>query len=76
MPSRLVIGESPAKPRTIAGFLGSGYVVESSLGHVRDLPEDAADIPEKLKGEDWARLGVDVHNDFKPLYVEVRSRAC
>jgi DNA topoisomerase I len=74
MPGKLVIVESPAKARTIAGFLGSGFVVESSLGHVRDLPEDAADIPEKFRGEDWARLGVDVHHGFKPLYVEVRSR--
>jgi len=74
MPAKLVIVESPAKARTIAGFLGSGFVVESSLGHVRDLPEDAADIPEEVKGEDWARLGVDVHHGFKPLYVVVKSR--
>ncbi|MFH1329509.1 MAG: type I DNA topoisomerase [Actinomycetota bacterium] len=74
MPAKLVIVESPAKARTIAGFLGTGFVVESSLGHVRDLPEDAADIPEKLRGEDWARLGVDVQHGFKPLYVEVKSR--
>jgi len=74
MPAKLVIVESPAKARTIAGFLGPGFVVESSLGHVRDLPEDAADIPEKMKGEEWARLGVDVHHGFKPLYVEVKGR--
>jgi len=67
--SRLVIVESPAKARTIAGYLGDGYVVESSVGHVRDLPQKAADVPAAFKGEPWARLGVDVDNDFKPLYV-------
>jgi DNA topoisomerase-1 len=67
--TRLVIVESPAKAKTIAGYLGSGYVVESSIGHIRDLPERAADIPPKLKGEPWARLGVNVDHDFEPLYV-------
>jgi DNA topoisomerase-1 len=67
--TRLVIVESPAKAKTIAGYLGSGYVVESSIGHIRDLPERAADIPAKLKGESWARLGVNVDHDFEPLYV-------
>jgi DNA topoisomerase I len=66
---RLVIVESPAKARTIAGYLGPGFVVESSIGHVRDLPERAADIPAKYKKEPWARLGVDTENDFEPLYV-------
>jgi DNA topoisomerase-1 len=66
---KLVIVESPAKARTIAGYLGEGFVVESSIGHVRDLPRAAADIPESLKGEDWARLGVDTENGFKPLYI-------
>ena len=69
VPTRLVIVESPAKARTIAGYLGDDYVVESSIGHVRDLPQRAADVPEAFKGEAWARLGVDVDNDFKPLYV-------
>ncbi len=69
MPPALVIVESPAKARTIAGFLGRGYVVESSIGHVRDLPANAADVPAAYKGEAWARLGVDVDNGFKPLYV-------
>ncbi|HET9692060.1 MAG TPA: type I DNA topoisomerase, partial [Acidimicrobiales bacterium] len=69
MPKPLVIVESPAKARTIAGFLGGDYVVESSIGHIRDLPRNAADVPPALKGEPWARLGVDVDNDFKPLYV-------
>ncbi|MEV0406617.1 type I DNA topoisomerase [Actinoallomurus sp. NPDC050550] len=67
--NRLVIVESPAKAKTIAGYLGRGYVVESSIGHIRDLPEKAADIPAKYKGESWARLGVNVDHDFEPLYV-------
>ncbi len=67
--SPLVIVESPAKAKTIAGYLGPGYVVESSIGHIRDLPRNAADIPAKYKGESWARLGVDVDNGFEPLYV-------
>ncbi len=66
---RLVIVESPAKARKIASFLGSDYVVESSRGHIRDLPRGAADVPAKYKGQSWARLGVDVENEFEPLYV-------
>ncbi|NYH80514.1 DNA topoisomerase-1 [Actinopolyspora biskrensis] len=66
---RLVIVESPAKARKIASFLGSGYQVESSRGHIRDLPRGAADIPAAYKGHSWARLGVDVENDFEPLYL-------
>jgi DNA topoisomerase-1 len=66
---RLVIVESPAKAKTIAGYLGAGFDVESSVGHIRDLPERAADIPAQYKKESWARLGVDVDNDFEPLYV-------
>jgi len=65
----LVIVESPAKARTIARLLGSDFVVESSIGHVRDLPRGAADVPAAYKGEAWARLGVDVDSGFKPLYV-------
>jgi DNA topoisomerase I len=65
----LVIVESPAKARTIAGYLGGDFVVESSVGHIRDLPQNAADVPAAYKGEPWARLGVDTENDFKPLYV-------
>ena len=65
----LVIVESPAKARTISRFLGDGFHVESSIGHVRDLPQGAAAVPEAYKKEKWARLGVDVDNDFKPLYV-------
>ncbi|TDD45320.1 type I DNA topoisomerase [Kribbella antibiotica] len=66
---RLVIVESPKKARMIAGFLGAGYVVESSFGHIRDLPKGADEIPAKYKGLAWARLGVDVDNHFDPLYV-------
>ncbi|MEA3217554.1 MAG: topoisomerase, partial [Acidimicrobiia bacterium] len=74
MGSRLVIVESPTKARTIAGYLGDDYVVESSMGHIRDLPRNAADVPEQYKGEPWARTGVDVDNDFKPLYVVTPDR--
>ena len=66
---RLVIVESPSKAKTIAGYLGPGYVVESSVGHIRDLPRNAADVPAAYKGTAWARLGVDVDNGFEPLYV-------
>lgn len=65
----LVIVESPAKARKIAGFLGSDYDVRASMGHVRDLPEKAADIPAAMKKEAWTRLGVNVENKFAPLYV-------
>ncbi|MCA1186606.1 MULTISPECIES: type I DNA topoisomerase [unclassified Saccharopolyspora] len=66
---RLVIVESPAKARKIASYLGTNFVVESSRGHIRDLPRGAADVPAKYKGQSWARLGVDVENDFEPLYL-------
>ena len=69
MSKKLVIVESPAKARTIGGYLGADFVVESSIGHIRDLPRSAADVPASMKNEPWARLGVDVDNDFKPLYV-------
>ena len=65
----LVIVESPAKARTIAGYLGKDYVVESSIGHIRDMPDKAAEIPAKYRNEAWARLGVNVDADFEPLYV-------
>jgi len=65
----LVIVESPAKARTIGKYLGGDYTVEASIGHVRDLPQGAAQIPAKYKGEDWARLGVNVEADFEPIYV-------
>ncbi len=66
---RLVIVESPTKATKIASYLGDGYVVESSRGHVRDLPTGAADVPAKYKGEKWARTGVNVDAGFEPLYV-------
>jgi DNA topoisomerase I len=65
----LVIVESPTKAGKIAGYLGNGYVVEASVGHIRDLPRNAADVPAEHKGASWARLGVDVDNQFEPLYV-------
>ncbi len=68
-PRRLVIVESPTKARKLAGYLGSAYIVESSRGHIRDLPRAAADVPAKFKSEPWARLGVNVDADFEPLYI-------
>ncbi|MGW1744864.1 type I DNA topoisomerase [Streptomyces sp. NPDC002092] len=65
---RLVIVESPAKAKTIKGYLGPGYIVEASVGHIRDLPNGAAEVPEKYTGE-VRRLGVDVEHDFQPVYV-------
>ncbi|MGH9277391.1 MAG: type I DNA topoisomerase [Acidimicrobiales bacterium] len=74
MAKPLVIVESPAKAKTIAGYLGSDFVVESSVGHIRDLPSRPTDIPPAYKGEAWARLGVDVDNGFKPLYVLLKEK--
>ena len=59
----------PTKANKIASYLGDGYIVESSRGHIRDLPTGAAEVPAKYKGEKWARTGVDVDNGFEPLYV-------
>ncbi|ROO91048.1 DNA topoisomerase I [Actinocorallia herbida] len=67
--TRLVIVESPAKAKKIAGYLGNGYVVESSIGHIRDLPENAAEVPAKYKAEPWGRLGVNVDHEFEPVYI-------
>ncbi|SRX93257.1 DNA topoisomerase I TopA (omega-protein) (relaxing enzyme) (untwisting enzyme) (swivelase) (type I DNA topoisomerase) (nicking-closing enzyme) (TOPO I) [Mycobacterium tuberculosis H37Rv] [Mycobacterium shimoidei] len=64
-----MIVESPTKARKLADYLGSGYVVESSRGHIRDLPRNAADVPAKYKSEPWARLGVNVDAGFEPLYI-------
>jgi DNA topoisomerase I len=66
---RLVIVESPTKANKIASFLGDGYVVQSSRGHIRDLPTGAAEVPAKFKGEKWARTGVNVDNGFEAIYV-------
>ena len=68
-PIPLVIVESPAKAKTISRFLGPDFLVESSIGHIRDLPKSAAEIPASFKGQSWARLGVDVDHGFKPIYV-------
>ncbi len=68
MPS-LVIVESPTKARTIRNYLPAGYQVEASMGHVRDLPQSASEIPANVKGEEWAKIGVNVEDNFEPLYV-------
>ncbi len=65
---KLVVVESPTKAKTIRKFLGKDYVVESCMGHIRDLPKSAKDIPEKVKKEKWAQLGVNVDKNFEPLY--------
>lgn len=72
--NRLVIVESPTKARTIRKFLPDSYRVEASMGHIRDLPASAAEIPEKFKKEKWARLGVNVSEQFEPLYVIPSSK--
>ncbi|MFB9315763.1 type I DNA topoisomerase [Nocardioides plantarum] len=74
MAHKLVIVESPAKARTIGGYLGDDYVVESSIGHIRDLPNNAADTPASIKDKPWGRLAVDVDNEFTPYYVVPRDK--
>ncbi|MBI1291237.1 type I DNA topoisomerase [bacterium] len=74
MPRKLVIVESPAKAKTISNFLGKGYQVEASYGHVRDLPASRKDIPEKYKKEKWADFAVNVEDQFQPIYVVVEER--
>ena len=68
-PHRLVIVESPAKAKTIQKYLGAGYDVEASVGHVRDLPERAVDVPAEIKKQPWGRMAIDVEDDFTPYYV-------
>ena len=70
----LVIVESPTKAKTIRKFLPSNYTVEASMGHVRDLPQSATDIPAALKKEEWTKLGVNVDEDFAPLYVVPKDK--
>ena len=74
MANTLVIVESPTKARTIRGFLPKGYRVEASMGHVRDLPNNASEIPAAHKGQKWANLGVNTEADFEPLYVVPRDK--
>ena len=69
MGTKLVIVESPAKARKIGAFLGDGYIVEASVGHIRDLPQRAADIPAEFKKLAWAKEGINIEEDFAPLYV-------
>ncbi len=72
--STLVIVESPTKARTIRNYLPSGYQVEASMGHVRDLPQSAEEIPSAVKAEKWSKLGVNVDADFEPLYVVPKDK--
>jgi DNA topoisomerase-1 len=65
----LVIVESPAKARTIGKYLGPDFEVESSIGHIRDLPSTASEIPAEIKDEPWSRLGVNVDEGFEPVYI-------
>ncbi|MFZ2223417.1 MAG: toprim domain-containing protein, partial [Candidatus Deferrimicrobium sp.] len=65
----LIIVESPTKARTLSGFLGNKYRVMASVGHVRDLPNNASEVPEAIKGKEWGSMAVDVENDFQPYYV-------
>ena len=74
MAHTLVIVESPTKARTIRGFLPKGFKVEASMGHVRDLPNNASEIPASAKGQKWANLGVNTEADFEPLYVVPKDK--
>ncbi|MFI5035890.1 MAG: type I DNA topoisomerase [Acidimicrobiales bacterium] len=74
MARALVVVESVAKATRIQGMLGPEYIVRASIGHVRDLPQSAAEIPASVKGERWARLGINVHDHFKPVYVVSADR--
>ena len=71
----LVIVESPAKARTLARLLGDRYRVEASVGHIRDLPENASEVPASIKDKPWGRMGVDVEHGFRPYYVVSRDKA-
>ena len=74
MAHTLVIVESPTKARAIRGFLPKGFKVEASMGHVRDLPNNASEIPASAKGQKWANLGVNTEADFEPLYVVPKDK--
>ena len=71
----LVIVESPTKAKTIRKYLPKNYLVEASMGHIRDLPQSATEIPAAVKGQDWAKLGVNVDADFEPLYVILKGKS-
>jgi len=71
----LVIVESPTKAKTIKKFLPKNFIVEASMGHVRDLPQSAADIPASVKKEDWAKIGVNIEEGFEPLYVVPKGKS-
>ncbi|MDX9730574.1 MAG: type I DNA topoisomerase [Bdellovibrionales bacterium] len=70
----LVVVESPTKAKTIRKFLGKDYIVESCMGHIRDLPQSSKDIPEKYKKQKWAQLGVDTDNEFEPIYCVPKNK--
>ena len=72
--STLVIVESPTKAKTIRNYLPKDYQVEASMGHIRDLPSSSEEIPMEYKQYDWSRLGVNVDNDFEPIYVIPKSK--
>ena len=74
MSKPLVIVESPAKARTLARLLGDRYQVEASVGHIRDLPDNASEVPAAIKDKPWGRMGVDVENGFRPYYVVSRDK--
>ena len=72
--THLVIVESPTKAKTIRKFLPKNFLVQASVGHVRDLPQSAADIPKSIKDEPWTKIGVNVENDFAPLYIVPKGK--
>ena len=74
MLKKLVIVESPTKARTIRKFLDKSYIVESCMGHIRDLPQSAREVPEKFKKEKWAHLGVNVDKEFEPIYCVPKTK--
>src|SRR5687768_17074878 len=71
---KLVIVESPTKSKKIAQYLPKGYVVDSCVGHIRDLPSSKKDMPTEIKGKPWADFGVDVEHDFTPYYVTIPGK--
>ena len=75
MAKPLVIVESPAKARTLARLLGDEYRVEASIGHIRDLPENASEVPAEIKDKPWGSMAIDVDNGFRPYYVIARDKA-